>query len=617
MKYLFFDSETHRFGPGNMAPKTVCFSFCTDGVNGSLLLAKDSVPLLKAALAQGYTLVAHNAAYDISCILQHHPELSVAVWQAYAQGRILCTAERERLLDIAEGIFRGSYNRHGKWVERKYSLEACAQRYLGIESMDKGADGWRLRYAELDGVPISEWPKRAVDYATDDAVLLAKVFMAQETRAARIGYTLPTQALEARSSIVLRLISCWGMRTDEVKVRELESKTREQMDKLAGELREAGLLRPKWKGRKPNKRIVGWSRNMTAIKSRVVEHYPGEVPRTEKGAVSTAKTTLEDCDDPVLKHLVEWARLQKSLGTFVVKLWDGVHQPIHARFNNIGAESSRTSCADPNLQQLPRLPGVRECFVPPPGHVFINCDFDTQELRCLAQSMLDLIGHSKLARRFQENPEYDGHQEFADSCGSSRQHAKIVNFGIPGGMGVPGLIAFARGFGQVWTEADARWWIARYHEMWPDMQEFFDVVRDIVGPANYGTLIIPRSGFRRGGCSYTEAANGMGLQTLAAHSSKQAAWEVGRRCYDPSLGSVLYGCRVVNFMHDELMLEAPEPVAAEAAVETQRVMCEAMGVWTPDIPVRAEATLSRYWSKDAEVLHDEKGRLVAWPTDGH
>ena len=84
-----------------------------------------------------------------------------------------------------------------------------------------------------------------------------------------------------------------------------------------------------------------------------------------------------------------------------------------------------------------------------------------------------------------------------------------------------------------------------------------------------------------------------------------------RLCYnDPS--SYLFGCRVVNFVHDEIIIEAPEEKTHTAALVLQETMIEVFNRWTPDVPVRATPVAMRRWSKDATPTHNSKGILIPW-----
>lgn len=72
----------------------------------------------------------------------------------------------------------------GRGVQVKSGLGDLIWRYLGIDlSADKkGADSWRLRYGELIGVPIAEWPPEALRYALEDPVWAARLRVEQQRR---------------------------------------------------------------------------------------------------------------------------------------------------------------------------------------------------------------------------------------------------------------------------------------------------------------------------------------------------------------------------------------------------------------------------------------------------
>ena len=627
-RLIYIDLETHLFGPGNMAPKPVCMSF--DAGEGGHLVpwwTGEAEEILKECLrsaARGeVVLAAHKASYDFSCILNHASHLGPLIFAAYAADGITCSRTREKLLDIAEGKLRGSYNDQGEWIDSDYRLNVLSQRYFDFE-MDKGADGYRTRYSELDGVPIEQWPQRAIDYAIEDAVYGRKLILHQKDRAAGLGYSMPTEFLEARACFSLQLMQCWGIHTDGPKVHALWEKTEARMLELRRLLLDAELMVPKRKkdatalakygleGNSPEE--ILFRKDMKAIRDRIEGYWPegiGPIPRSPKTQqLKTGKDILEMCDHPGLQGLIEFNSLQKSGSTYVKKMFEGIEHPIHANFDVLGASSSRTSCRGPNLQNQPRLPGVRECFITRQGRVFLACDFNSQEMRTLAQTCLDIVGKSKLAERYQKNPNFDPHQDFADSHGGERQHCKIANFGIPGGMGAGGLMRYAKGYGETWTHRFATEIRKSYFLQWPEMNDYFRHVRSLVGDANFGYMTIPQSGFKRGGVGYTDCANGY-FQGLAAAASKNALFEVVRRCYDVTMNSWLYQSRPVLFIHDEVVTETPEEVGHEAAMEMERVMAEGMAKYVPDVPPMAEATLMTYWSKKAKRVFDN-GRLVAW-----
>lgn len=58
---------------------------------------------------------------------------------------------------------------------------------------------------------------------------------------------------------------------------------------------------------------------------------------------------------------------------------------LHARFNQLTAETGRTSSDKPNGQNLPRDPDVRQCFIADEGMVYVTADMSGAELRIIAE----------------------------------------------------------------------------------------------------------------------------------------------------------------------------------------------------------------------------------------
>jgi len=638
---LAIDTETHLFSPGNMAPKIVCASYALGEQSGILATPEQVENLFRDALKDAATgallIVGHFIAYDMACVCASFPCLLPLVFAAYDADGITDTANRERLLDIATGSFRLAVSAEGDTSKTEYSLADCIKYKFG-EHLEK-ENTWRLRYAELESVPLDQWPRDAVDYAVNDAVACLRLYHNQEESKRRLNYFLPTEFEEARADFALKLMTNHGILTDQPRVLAFWNETVERMDVLADQLVACGLARLKRRGKQSDlfeaessvdrAEVPSITQDLLATRRQVESTYPGTVPRTEKGSVSTAAEVLTQCHSPELQALVEYKSHEKSVSTFLSKFFSPL---IHADFRAIGAASNRTSCSKPNLQQLPRAPGFRECFVPRPGRVFCACDFDTQEMRTLAQSCLDICGRSKLAERYQADAWFDPHLEFAagllgidveeaqtrkrggdKEIKNMRQAAKACNFGYPGGLGPAGFVNYARNsWGLNLGELRAKELKQAWLDQWPEMYSYFEHVRNVVGwkRDSLGTIQIPQSGFVRGGLGFTDACNSY-FQTLASHCSKRALWEVTKRCYAVE-SSAMYGSRPVWFVHDEIGLEVPEARGWEVGFEMPVIMVEAMNVYTPQVPSNAGAVLMGRWSKAAEAVKDEKGRLIPW-----
>ena len=632
-----FDIETHLFGAGNMAPRVVCLSWATMRGHG-LEVGHDRIEtwlheVLDKTLDGTALMIGANTAYDMTCLMNHFPSAWDKIWRAYEENGVTCVQNRERLLDNATGEL-GFPLINAKKTKSKYSLADLARVRLGIK-LDKSGDTWRLRYAELENVPLRDWPKPAVDYAVGDATVTLAMFQNQGERAKALDYTMPTQYHEARSQLALHLMSVWGVEIDEPRV-ELEwNRYATLMEGLVDGMDPRMVSKvpqevdPLFPGSR--KYLPNIKQNMAATRAAIEQYFPGEPPRTAptlkfpEGQIQTGADIVAMCDYEPLKQLTLFNSYQKVCNTYLNKLFAPI---VHARFWTLGCASARTSCSGPNLQNPPRRPGVRECIRARKGQVFVFTDFDSQEMRTLAQVCKDLFGVSRLANRYRDDRHFDPHLEFAAKMGQMelaeaqrlyalkdprikdiRQQTKVANFGFPGGMVPRTFVEYAKGYGLEVKLPLAEQLYKQWFAQWPEMDKYFEHIRTLVGVADYGTQIHQRSGFRRGLVGYTDSANGY-FQHLAAMASKASLWAVTKKAYNDRR-SAMYGSRPVLFIHDEVGMEVPEEAVHEAAVEMEQTMVEAMEQWTPDIPCAASATASRIWSKKAERVED-RGRIVPW-----
>ena len=597
MHIFTFDLETHLFSPGNMAPRPVCLT-----TTNSLFVGPDMTDVLEGALRSDATIIGHNVQFDFAVVLAHWPHLAQSVWAAYAAGRVQCTKIRAMLLDIAE---------HGHVKPKGYSLQALAKKYLDVD-LDK--DTWRTGYADLEGVPLDQWPQGAIDYAINDAKYTEDLYNLQAEATKNYPGFQEEATRQATYGFALHLMSVWGVHTDGKLVKELKNSLQNSITEAEVAMQTAGLIRP------------DGTKDMQTIRALVEKSYPDKVPRTPKGQIKTGADVLENCNHPALKAMVEHNAASKILSTYVLHYEAGVTAPIHSRYSLVG--SGRTSCSNPNWQNQPRLPGIRECIIPRPGRLLVACDYDSQELRTLAQAALDIVGWSKLAQRYQQNPDFDPHTALASqlmkisearalelktqgdkTLKKYRQHSKAANFGFPGGMGAKGFVGYADAMGIALTIREAEGLRNTWLATWPEMERY---LAWITMQTNSGSarLTLPRSKRRRGACGFCDGSNYY-FQGLAADASKTAAFMVARKCYnDPA--SPLWGCRPIIFIHDEIIMEAPADRAPEAAEELAKVMMEAMQIWTPDIPARASPALMHRWHKEAETVRDQTGRLIPW-----
>jgi DNA polymerase-1 len=640
MRVLAWDLESHLIKPGRLAPRMVCLSWATKDDNGDLHTGlcdrADGLKFARAALEDdGVIMVGHNHLFDLGVIAAEDPTLLPLIFAKLEKGLARDTLTRQRILDIATGESKFFVDEDGNAQPSKYSLAALSYR-LNKKFLKK-EDTWRLRYAELDGVPISEWPEDASQYAIDDGITTLEVYETQDRLAGVPDKVaeIPDADRQHRAAWALYLMSMWGVRTDGAAVAKLKAELEKDFDEYMEKLRPTGLIKAVRK-----KGEIHESKSMKTIKDRVEAAFTarGELcPRTDPsvkfpdGQVATDKKTLIATGDPDLKNLAEVGGIGKLLNTYVPALENGTKWPICAKYNVL-MDTGRTSCEKPNLQNPPRKGGVRECFIPRPSWVFAFADYDTLELRALAQVCLDVLGKSQMAEALRRGE--DLHLSLAaEMLGISleeaqrrfnagdaevkeyRQQSKPANFGFPGGMAAESFKEYAEGYGIFLTSDQCEAIKDSWSKKWTEMDDYFAWIKAL--SERDEPIQQARSGRLRGGASFCAIANGF-FQGLAADGAKEALWAVAKECYLPSVPgqtpSPLFGCRPVLFLHDEIGIEIPYQAfgperSSAAADRLSTVMVESMKKWIPDIPIGCKPYMVRRWFKGAEAVR-QNGVLV-------
>lgn len=646
---LALDTETLLFRDGYRTPELVCLSGYGPGVAPFVVDLGGSEQVLEVAL-QGH-MTAHYAAYDFSVLANQYPWHQGAIIKAYEENRITCTVIRQQLLDIAAGDF--SYH---KKIDG-YDLATLLRRLTG-RTLDKGM---QLEYWKLQGVPIDQWPELAREYPREDARACGDIWTVQEVNA---GPFLEDQYRQARSDFWIRMMHSWGIHTDLAGVEAFARKTQASYDLIAQDLRSIGLLRPDTWTRKRNGSVEHkpGARNETLAKAMIRTAYEKlgkPCPMTEggKGLIKNPqpaidKVACQESGDPILIQYSKLSTLKAVLSKDVPLLRQGIHTPIHSRFWVL-VESGRTSSSGAeggggNLQNLRRLPGVRECFVPRPGCVFGNADYGQLELFTLAEVCYQILGYSNLGEML--NAKIDPHMMIAaDISGEPyeclkhdhktldheterwkqvdnwRQTGKVCNFGFPGGLGAASLVWFALEQYDVRIVEDQEADIARgilpgakqLKRIWlnrfPEMRMYFRWIDQQV-KANPPMIKHLYSNRYRGGMGYTDACNSY-FQGLGADVAKAAGWEIMKAQFGFGPGGTsnpLWGFRTVLFVHDDFMIEGPEHRAHEAVIELSRIMVEASRPWLPHMrAIDAEPLLTRRYSKKAKPIWKDD-RLIPW-----
>jgi hypothetical protein len=371
--------------------------------------------------------------------------------------------------------------------------------------------------------------------------------------------------------------------------------------------------------------------------------------RAEADGWSLARlaAAIEVAEDPGLAALAVHGKAEKFDSSFLRGLdVDGDPPEVRAWFRTM-METGRTSMVGAIRQNMPKAGGVRECIVPRPGYVFVQCDYSQIELLALAYVVDSLFGressltlairggidchlalachpllglgmtydaakaHRKEGNRLLEAAGSDRSEAESasplfdwalfDRIEKARFNAKAANFGFPGGMMPRKFLITAKKQGVVLTLEQATALRTAWLETWPEINAYFEWAKGMTSGNRTARVRhldggADEPGHWRGGCGYTQLCNTL-FQGLCARGAKVAAWDLFVACYLTPDGP-LAGSHPVLFVHDEFVLEVPIGREGLALPELIRIMVASMLSVMPGQAVRAEGkVLPERWTK--------------------
>jgi DNA polymerase-1 len=301
----------------------------------------------------------------------------------------------------------------------------------------------------------------------------------------------------------------------------------------------------------------------------------------------------------------DYRGLVKLKNTYLDKLAEFINprtHRIHAHFNQIGAETGRLSCSDPNLQNIPIRTDegrrIRLAFVPGDRrrNVLLTADYSQIELRLLAH----FTEEPALLRAFEADQ--DVHTTVAAEVfgvepekvtKEQRAQAKVINFGIIYGVSAYGLSW--RIDGLTVQSADAL--IKAYHRKFPSINGFFQRCVEEARTEGYVKTILGRrrpiadisSGVANIRNLAERQANNSVVQGSAADLIKLAMLNIHRRMQKENRPS-----RMLLQVHDELVFETPlSEVESEAALIRE----EMTGAMKLKVPLKVEVGWGNNWQE--------------------
>ena len=339
--------------------------------------------------------------------------------------------------------------------------------------------------------------------------------------------------------------------------------------------------------------------------------YPVEgLKKTRSGFYSTAanvleslKATEQEKKTGMITAILEYRELGKLKSTYVDALPELANERdgrIHTSFNQTGAITGRIASSNPNLQNIPIRSEVgqqiRRGFVAKPGHVFLAADYSQVELRILAHVSQD----AALLKAFRQDQ--DIHRttaaavygiDLADVSYNQRRFAKVVNFGLIYGMG-----AFRLARDSDLTLAEAENYIRDYFARFPGVQKYLDETKQKARDDGYVETLLGR---RRYFPVFQHQASGSNVQARLRAEREAINHPIQGTAADIVKIAMLhlhekltanYQAKMLLQVHDELLLEVPEPELDEVRELVVETMSAAFSL---DVPLKVDASTGHNW----------------------
>jgi DNA polymerase I-like protein with 3'-5' exonuclease and polymerase domains len=527
--------------------------------------------------------LAHNAAFDLAWLQEYGFDL---------RGQVMCSMLASKLL-------------HNGMTNVKHGLKDVARRVLGVEvDKEQQSSNW--------GAPVLS--EEQIRYAAKDVELLCELdgeLRRQIVQAQLAG----AYALECRALKAMAQMARTGLHWDRDKLEKVREDYQTDIRNLGREFllqldeglpeeeklprHEDGTFNTNAKTcgsvKLGTKQYAGFNMGSSTQMLRKLTALLGEKPIDQKtGRPSASRTALREYagDHIAIATYLAWKKAEKRrqmVESLLGKM--GPDGFVRASYWQLGAETGRMTCTNPNLQQVPRDEQFRAAVVAPKGWLLVDADFSQMELRLAAVVAQDL----NMMQAFIDGK--DLHTATAEALGCERQIAKSANFGLLYGSGAKGLRNYAAGMGVQITLAEAHdvreKWLDTYYGIrkWHKSLNFqSDKTKDTLAD-----IRVPVSKMRR------FLPGEMNRLTIRANTPIQAC---GAAILKVSLGSLwkqlaMVGedeAKLAGCVHDEILVLVREEKAEKWKAIVKRCMEDAEAKWLGDVPAIADVNVGRDWA---------------------
>lgn len=330
------------------------------------------------------------------------------------------------------------------------------------------------------------------------------------------------------------------------------------------------------------------------------------IEKTAKGVPSVGSDVLVNyVGNPIVDDLLEYRRLTK-LETFI-KSWEEIQvdDRIYPSFN-ITARTGRTTCNNPNLQNIPQDKNVRNLIEARPGWKILEVDLSQVELRVASI----FSGDANMQHAYQSGSDLHSKTTtllFGDTSNLSKQEqkrkrtfSKSLNFGYLYGMSAKTFVQYAKGFGLNITEEYSEELRDNFFKAYPTLIEWHKNCVEFARANGYTWSPIGRkrflpdinsSNFKLRGQAERQSINS-GVQGFASDMCTSALADI---VFSDKIDHDR--CIVLGSVHDAILFEIRDDYVEEVAPKLKYTMEHPSILEGLDIPIPiiADAEVAQAW----------------------
>ena len=566
--FLGFDTETTELSPYDGTLRLVQLSTGRDtkvidlkpfAERGDLRISAELAPLRDLLSAPKPIKIAHNAKFDAKWISHHLGAQLGGAFDTLLASQLIAAGDQDR----------------------RHSLAEVVSFFLGTE-LDKSEQ-------------VSDWSapqlsQSQIEYAARDAATMIPLREKMVERL-RSDELVRVAKLEFDCVMPIAQMELNGFYLDEARWREQLEKVKKAQAIVALELQQmlsAGVAQASLFG------VAEINLDSQAQVSDALRNLGVPVPETTRGWQLQPLAG----DFPVVAKLLEYRGVAKSLSSFGENILEYIKPEtgrIHADFRQIGAPTGRFSCSNPNIQQIPHDEAYRRCFRAPEGKKLVIADYSQVQLRILAQFSND----ENFIKAFQSGEDF--HTTTAaqifnckpeEVTPDQRSFAKRLNFGVVYGIGSQ-RFAMMTGL----TQSEAEDIMRRYFATYRGLDQWLrEAARKVVTDRTARTATGRMMRFRydeddRKAMSLAQRnGKNMPIQGLNADILKRAL----RLLHNEIQGT---SAKLVNIVHDEIVVEADTPESQSTAQKLEDAMCKAGEEYIQKVPVKVDVHIADDWTK--------------------